>query len=130
MTTAAEENRRVVAGLYAAIQAGDMDTALSLFDPEDVELHESPSLPFSGSWRGLDDVTKGIGEVAKVLDMSKVRVGQLVADEDAVVAIIELPTLPEFNPDTPMVALAELFRLRAGKIIEIRPYYWEPTALA
>ncbi len=129
MTSTAVENGRVVESLYAAMRDGDIPAAAALLDP-DVVLHEPPSLPYSGVHHGFDAVVAVMGQASAVLDVGNVQVEQIFADADRVVALIEVPIRAATDSRIRSMSLAECFRLQAGKIVEIRPFYWNAAALA
>jgi ketosteroid isomerase-like protein len=129
MTSTVVENGRVVEGLYAAVRDGAISAVVALLDP-DVVLHEAPSLPFGGVHKGVEAVVAVFGQVGAVFDVGNVAVEQIFADADRVVALIELPIRAATDSGIRSMPIAECFRLRAGKIVEIRPFYWNAAALA
>jgi ketosteroid isomerase-like protein len=128
MTSTAAENGRAVASLYAALRDGDVPAAAALLDPE-VVLHEPPSLPYSGVHRGFDAVVAVMGEASAVLDVGSVEIEHIFADADRVVALVEVPLRAATDSGIRSMSLAECFRLQSGKIVEIRPFYWNAAAL-
>jgi uncharacterized protein len=121
-TLVEQENLRVVSLLYDAFGAGDLETAKSHLAP-DVELHEAESLPFGGSYIGYDQVLVGIGNVLGTWETAESSLQFLTAGGDWVVAYVEMNVTTRKNRKRLRFQISEMWRLRDGKIMEIRPLY-------
>ncbi len=76
----------LVASVYRAFNAGDLDTALAALDP-DVEWTTPASLPWSeGVYRGRDGVARYFGAFAAALADASVTSDTIEGDADLVVA--------------------------------------------
>ncbi|HUI59212.1 MAG TPA: nuclear transport factor 2 family protein [Steroidobacteraceae bacterium] len=119
-------NLRVVEALFAATGRGDWAAAESMLT-EDFFVTEADTLPFAGVYRGrraLHDLFTRVMAEAGVVGLD---IQQITAGGDRVVALLDmvLGGTPEVR-----VPLAETFRLRDGKVCEIKPYYYDPRPIA
>jgi ketosteroid isomerase-like protein len=120
-----QRNLKVVEALYAATGQGDWSTAESLLT-EDFFVTEADTTPFGGVYRGrraLHDLFMQVIPASGVTDLD---IKQSTAGGDTVVVLLELVL---GGPPEVRVPLAEVFRLRDGKICEIKPYYFDTRAL-
>ena len=123
--TREELNLRVIEALYAATGAGDWPTAESMLT-EDFFITEADTVPFAGVYRGRKALHDLYMRVIPATGVTGLHIQQLTAGGDCVIALVQL-TLGG-SPGTD-VSIAELFRLRDGKVCEIKPYYFDPTPI-
>ena len=86
-----QENVEIVRRIYEAVDAGDADAVLSLYDPQ-VELDFSAS-PFRevlerSVYRGFDGMREFIGERFDVLDDPTDHCDELIDAGDAVISVV------------------------------------------
>jgi len=122
LTLVEQENLRIVGLVYDAFGAGDLETVRSYLDPV-VELHEAESLPFGGSYIGYDQVLTGISNVLGTWETAASSVQFLTAGGDWVVAYVEMNVVTKKNRRQLRFHISEMWRLRGGKVVEIRPLY-------
>jgi len=121
-----ERNLKVVEALFAATSTGDWATAESMLT-EDFFVTEADTLPFAGVYRGRRALHDLFMQVVSEAGVTHMDVHQLTAGGDRVVALLDLVL---GGPPEVRVALAETFRLRDGKVCEIKPYYYDPRPIA
>ncbi|MGV9867539.1 nuclear transport factor 2 family protein [Rhodococcus koreensis] len=127
----------VVREVYEAFKTTDPDTiervSRSHF-ADDVIVREAESLPWGGSYVGIDTVaamTKGIASAESPIDGANLRIDQLhvastTAEGDThVLAAVSFPWRGETT--IPMRAL-EWFTIRHGKVVEIQVFLWDTAA--
>ena len=119
-----EASRKVVQSLYAAAISGEIAKVLSLLD-EDIVCHESPSLPYGKDYCGHAGLRELFGPLPKYLAMEKIRIDHMVADGENVVVVISLP-VRSTGVET---MVSEHHRVRNGKVVEQRIFFFEPTAV-
>lgn len=122
------ENKRLVQSVYDAIHRSDTGAVLGLLD-QDIVLQEADSLPFGGTYKGIEAVSQAIGKVMETLDLANLTVAEIVAEGDRVVAFLEIPIHGREGADKPTIPVAETWRLRDRKVIEICPYYYDSQLL-
>jgi ketosteroid isomerase-like protein len=116
--------RAVVSAAYAAAGNSDMAAILEILDP-DVVLHEPASLPNAGVHRGLQNVLRALAYVFEDFDMSRLTVDELIVDGERAVGLVNL-TLRGREIQS---SVAEVWRVRGGRVVEIRPYYFDTAAI-
>ena len=107
----AQDNKEIIERGYAAFSAGDVETVMSLFD-DDIEWVQPGESSVSGTFHGKAEVMEHIGRLAEK-DLT-VKLIQLVADGDTVVAVTEVTAGGETGED------ADVFTLRNGKTVSAR----------
>jgi ketosteroid isomerase-like protein len=119
------ETRRVVTAMYGAALRGDLAGFFDQIDPE-VVTHEPPFLPYGGSYSGLGALQELLGErVAKHLDITRPTIDRVVVDGDRAFTVIRL-RCQETDDET---LLAEEAVVRAGKVTELRVFYFDTGSL-
>ena len=107
----AQDNKEIIERGYAAFSAGDVETVMSLFD-DDIEWVQPGESSVSGTFHGKAEVMEHIGRLAEK-DLT-VKLIQLVADGDTVVAITEVTAGGETGED------ADVFTVRNSKTVSAR----------
>ena len=123
----AQSNIDMVRQTYAAMADGDPAQAMANFD-EAMVLIEPESLPYGGTYQGLAEVGTAISAISKYVDLARLKVGRVLADDDTAVAYV---TATWRNPDgtTHEMSMRECYRFRHSKIIEMKVFYWDVAAL-
>jgi len=120
-----DETRRVVTEMYGAALGGDLAGFFTYIDPE-VVTHEPPFLPYGGSYSGLDSLMELLGEqVIRHLDITQPKIDRIVADGDRAFTVIRL----RCQATGEETLLAEEAVVRAGKVVELRVFYFDAGSL-
>ncbi|WP_419826323.1 nuclear transport factor 2 family protein [Sphingomonas sp.] len=90
----------------------------------DVVLHQSPDLPWGGEFYGHAGYEDWARQMSEAFDALEVKDRQLVASGDTAVAICRLVTRSRVNGSTINAPMAQVVRVREGRIVEFRPFYW------
>ena len=80
------ENIEVVRRAYEAWNAGDFDAAAELLDPG-VEWRMHPSIPETGTYQGIDEVSRRLEDFMQSWEEFRVEVEELIDAGDRVVAL-------------------------------------------
>lgn len=120
-----ERNVKLVQALFAATGSGDWTAAESMLT-DDFFVTEADSNVFAGTYRGRGALKELFSHVVSAAGITKLDVQQYCAGGDLVVAMVEM-TLG--GPPQRLVTLAEVFRVRDGKVCEIKPHYFDPQPL-
>ncbi|HEY2775195.1 MAG TPA: nuclear transport factor 2 family protein [Candidatus Binatia bacterium] len=118
------DNKQVVRRYFAAVDAGDMQTITSLLD-ESASFWVPPSLPDGVVFRGRDNVLKLFTQSVGLYDTSAgltVQIHTLTADEDRVAAELQIRGRAAAGGEDYENWYHFLFRIRDGRIIEIREH--------
>ncbi|WP_437316791.1 nuclear transport factor 2 family protein [Sorangium sp. So ce385] len=121
-------NQQVIQSIYDAGKAGDFETVLSFMDP-DLVIEEAESLPYGGTYRGPEGFRRLITRVFESVRTFHVEVDGMVADGDQVIVMLRLKLGLKGSDREFETKVAEYWRLRDGKVIELRPFYWDTAAL-
>lgn len=106
-----QDNKEAIKRGYEAFANGDIDTVISLFD-DDVEWVQPGDSAISGTFHGKTEVTEHFMRMAE--KGLTVKLNQLIAEGDTVVAITEVSAGGETGED------ADVFTMRDGKTVSVR----------
>lgn len=128
MSTATETGAaEVVQSAYAAINAGDVDAFINVL-AEDCVLEEAAGHPYGGKWTGHEDIKAAFGGLAASIGLRGVTVHDIVANETTAVGLIEIAITSSTGEESTM-SVAEVWEVRDGKAVSIRPHYWDTVEL-
>src|SRR6267378_146534 len=119
-------NLQLVQALFNATGKGDWAAAESMLT-SDFSVTEAGTLPFAGTYHGRGALQELFTLVMSAAGVTGLDIEQLTAGGDRVVALLEMVL---GGPPEVRVPLAETFRVRDGKVCEIRPYYFDPRPVA
>ena len=124
MDTQEKQNVRIVKKLYEEAAAGNKEKCKEYFHP-DVMIYEAPSMPYGGSWRGFDGWLRLLDEELKAYDDMSYMVEEYMAGGDWVAVLIHWTVRGKKTGKIASFPATELFRLRDGKVIEMRMFYYD-----
>lgn len=120
-----EASRALMTHMYDSAAKGDFAAVLACL-ADDLVVHEPPFLPYGGDHQGVDAFANGvIPAVMQHLDVSRLVVDRMVAENDRVIGIIRMPAHATGGD----ILLAEESLIRDGKVVEIWVYYHETQGL-
>jgi ketosteroid isomerase-like protein len=120
------KNRQLVEALFDATGKGDWAAAESMLT-SDFTVTEAATLPFAGTYHGRRALQELFTFVMSAAGVTRLDIQKVTAGGDRVVALLEMVL---GGPPEVRVALAQTFRVRDGKVCEIRPYYFDPRPVA
>lgn len=119
-----ERNIEVVKEFFRLVEANDVQGAQKDFNFDVFELHESPGLPYGGVWHGQAAFNRFMALIYDTWKPLEVEILDFLAGGEWVCAYQMLlgtgKTGLQFS-----TTVAEMWRVRDGKIIELRPHYWD-----
>ena len=122
--TVAERNKALVLKLYDAISRADVEDFFAGCSP-DMVIHEASSMAVGGVYRGMEELGGLLGQLAGAYDMTTIQMDRIVADGDFVVAMGNFKTADHSY----LVKITEWWQIEDGKVVEVRPYYWDTQEL-
>ena len=135
--TAQASPRDVIRRFYAAeaayMNAGGAEAGASFaglaatLDP-DVVLHQSPDLPWGGTFHGHAGYEDWARQMSRAFGGLDVRDTRFFADGDTVVVTCRLVTRSRASGETLDLPMAQVVRVRGDRIVEFRPFYWNVPA--
>ena len=103
-----QDNKEAIERGYAAFASGDIEAVMSLFD-DNIEWVQPGQSAVSGTFHGKAEVMEHLGRLAE--KTLTVKLNQLIAEGDTVVALTEVTAGGETGQD------ADVFTLRNGKTV-------------
>lgn len=85
MTTAVSESRNIEAtkAIYAAIPAGDLQTALDLLDPDvHITYYGVDAIPYAGDYRGVNEAVAFFTTVGQTIAITEMEAWKFIAQGD------------------------------------------------
>lgn len=128
MQAAHEANETLVRRFLAAAASGDRETMAELAAP-DITVIEAASLPFGGSHTGLDAFQALVRRVFTTLADTRLSLDQFIPGPDCVMVLARLHGRSRRDGSDVEMPIAELWRIDAGRVREIRPYYFDTTLM-
>jgi len=130
MTDQQASNIAVVQRFYEYLASGDRDGAYAnTFAPECV-LHESAALPYGGVYRGRETMKSVLATVMAGFDEFECEIRNYLAGSDEVVVHLHLAGVGRASRRPFAVPALELWRIREGKAVELRPFLFDPQVIA
>ena len=108
--------------------AGASFAAMATTLDPDVVLHQSPDLPWGGEFHGHAGYEDWAAQMSRAFDRLEVRDNRSFTDGDTVVVTCRLITRSRFSGETLDLPMAQIVRVRGGRIVEFRPFYWNVPA--
>jgi uncharacterized protein len=121
--------RALVERLYQVAGAGDW-TAVAELLADDFVITEAAGLPYAGTWRGKDALRQVYTLVMGKWRDAKVDIHAITVGDGHAVGLLTLHATSPVSGERLSLPIAEIFRVNAGKIAEIRPFYFDTAAVA
>lgn len=120
-------NRAVVEAVFRAFAAGEIAEVEGLLlhaCADNVTIYEPQDGPFAGTYEGLEAFRNLMQRIHRVVDMSKVEVQRILAEDDDVVVRLRVTDAFQDNDSGQEGLACEWYRFLDGWIVEIRPFTW------
>lgn len=123
----AAEAEYVAAGGYGK---ASYDPVASHLDPE-VVLHQAPGLPFTGTgtWRGRDGMERFLAAFSEAWESMEFLEQDHWGDGDTVVVSNRVRFRARATGRDVETQIVQLITVRDGRMLECRPFYWDPAAI-
>lgn len=121
-------NREIVQAVFDASAKKDWDTVKS-FLHSDIHVFEPDSLPYAGVIIGPDNFIELNQRVFNTWADSKHTIDAIVADGDHVVILGNMAGSGKATGQAFSVPLAAVWRLKEGKVVEVRPFYFDTKVM-
>ena len=98
----------------------------------DVVVHQTTGLPFGGAgeWRGHRGVQAWMDAFAGTWRSMRVERSRVVTDGDVVVVLLDVAFESRATGRALTTSLVQVNKFTGDRIVEIRPYYWDPAAVS
>lgn len=117
-----DAERRYMAAGGAAAGAPFSEMAATLHP--DVELHQTPDLPWGGEYRGHSGFRDWSLKMSDAFDQLSVEDAEFFVSGDKVVILCRLVTRSRRTGETLDAPMAQVITVIDGLITEVRPFYW------
>ena len=125
--SAEDLTRSVVRQFYDYSLRADLEGVAKNLHP-DVVNYEAASLPYGGTHTGRDGVLELLAQLYSMIDLDAVLVGDVLVNSQRAAAFLEISFGDSAN--NRKISVVETFVVRDGLIAEIKPYYFDTSALA
>ncbi|MFC9297262.1 nuclear transport factor 2 family protein [Streptomyces sp. NPDC057011] len=132
--TTSETLTRFYAAETAYVAAGGpgraaFDDIAACLDPQ-VVLHQAPGLPYAGDWRGPEGIERFMAVMGEAWRSIEFLDQHRMIDGPDVVVTSRVRFVARATGRSLETRIVQLMTVRDGKITEIRPFYWDPPAVA
>ncbi|MCP2356977.1 ketosteroid isomerase-like protein [Nonomuraea thailandensis] len=95
-------------------------------------LYQAPGLPFTGTgtWRGRDGMEQFLAAFSEVWESMEFLEQEHWGDGDTVVVRNRVRFRARATGQEIETLIVQLITVRNGRMLECRPFYWDPTAIA
>ncbi|MDV5145867.1 nuclear transport factor 2 family protein [Streptomyces sp. SBC-4] len=132
------DSAAVLTGMYAAeaayLAAGGPGEAsfapLAPYFAPDVVLHQAAALPYGGTWRGhagLERFFLAMSQVWESFDMTE---QEFLSTGATAVVLTRVRARARATGRELTFPILQTITVRAGRIAEVRPFYWDTAAIA
>ena len=121
-------NVDIIRKLYETTKEGDIEYAKSVLHP-DMVLYECESLPYRGVHHGLQGFLKVVEIAMQTWKDLQIVPKQFIDADDYVIVMVRLIWTNQKTGEPAETDLAEFWKFKDGKIIEILPFYWDTAAM-
>jgi limonene-1,2-epoxide hydrolase len=125
----AEANRALLVGALEQIEAGNFDAFWDIYDPE-VTFYEASCLPYGGEHRGLEATRQAYAQLSATFSEMSAVMEAVLASRDLCVLYQTITFRTAEAGIRASFPVCEVFRFRAGKVIEWRACYFDACLMA
>ncbi len=125
----AAANRALLVGALEQIEAGNFAAFWDIYDPE-VTFHEASCLPYGGTHRGLEATKRAYAQLSATFSEMKAVMEAVLASRDICILYQTITFRTADAGITGSFPVCEVFRFRAGKVIEWRACYFDACLMA
>jgi ketosteroid isomerase-like protein len=123
------EDLEVVRGAYDAFARGDVDALTDRFLHPEVEWRTTPQVPFRGTYRGLEEVLRGMEEWTGPFDEITTEVEEMIDTGDQVVVRHRMRGRGSDSGVEVDLVLWQVVSVRDGKLVRMYDYLTREEAL-
>jgi ketosteroid isomerase-like protein len=124
-----QDSAQVVREFYRAGRAGELDIVRSLL-ARDVVLVEPDSMPYRGSYSGVDAVVQLQRDLyTKYYEFSKFELTSVIGDGENAVAQVKVVGAARATGRLIETSAVEWFVVRNGQIMSITPYHYDTAEM-
>lgn len=128
MNATSENPNVAVARAYFKAAHRDLDALLVLIDPEGA-IYVPPSLPYGGFYRGHEGFRQAVAAYGRAWTDVESTDFEFFASGDTVMVLSRMRARAVTSGRTINMPVAELFRMKNGKVVEVWPFNYDTAAM-
>jgi ketosteroid isomerase-like protein len=136
-TAVAPDPMTVLTGMYEAesryLAAGGPGSAtfdlLAPYFAPGVVLHQAAALPYGGTWRGHDGMTRFFLAMSETWEAFEIGEQEFLAAGETVVVHTQVRARSRATGRELAFPILQTITVRDGRITEVRPFYWDTAAI-
>lgn len=94
-----------------------------------VVLHQAPSLPYGGEWRGHDGFKAWLDAMGEAWEWVTAREPRIVPDGDQVIVLVTMHAKARQSQRVMAMPVCQHVTARNGRIVDWRIFYWDTAAV-
>ncbi|EED35417.1 conserved hypothetical protein [Luminiphilus syltensis NOR5-1B] len=118
----------IVNAMYVALPKQDFETFAKHTHP-DFAVVEADSLPFAGTFSGMEGFTQLVTKVFEMFSEFEPNVKAMAAGDDTVMVWIDMKLTGRESGKTINVPMIEVFSFEGDKVKQITPFYYDTDAI-
>jgi ketosteroid isomerase-like protein len=122
------EQIAMVREMYGALGAQNFEVFASCIHA-DFAVVEAPSLPFAGTFAGMEGFSELVGKVFSMFSTFDPQITAISAGDDKVMVWVEMTLTAANTGKTTQMPMIEVFTFKEDKVVEIRPFYYDTDAI-
>ncbi|MFF5125843.1 nuclear transport factor 2 family protein [Streptomyces syringium] len=135
---ATTDSMTVLTGMYEAeakyLAAGGPGEApfdlLAPYFASDVVLHQAEALPYGGTWHGHAGLTRFFLAMSDVWESFDMVDQKFLATGETAVVLTQVQARARATGRELAFPILQTITVRDGRIVEVRPFYWDTAAIA
>jgi ketosteroid isomerase-like protein len=125
----AERNRALLVGALEQIEAGNFEAFWDIYDA-DVTFYEASCLPYGGAHHGLEATKRAYAQLSATFSEMKSEMEAVLASRDLCILYQTITFRTAEAGVAASFPVCEVFRFRAGKVVEWRACYFDACLMA
>ena len=122
-------NKQAIKDFFSAVAENNTEKMLSTFDP-DLKIIEAESLPYGGIVKGSENFQDFTRTVYTTWKNTNIQVQQMIAEDAYVVVLATMSAQSKTSGSFFEMDIAEVWTFNsAGKVVEIKPFYFDTHKL-
>jgi len=124
-----EKNLAIIKEFYRAIdETGDWQASAHIFDFDNLVLYEADGMPYGGIWHGEAAFRRFNTMIYETWQPLQHKILEYTAGGDLVIVYLQMVGTGRTGL-TYSMTICEPWRLKNGKVVEIRPHYFDTYRL-
>lgn len=95
----------------------------------DVVMHQAEALPYGGTWRGHDGMTRFFLAMADVWESFEIGEQEFLVTGETAVVHTQVRARARATGRELAFPVLQTIAVRGGRIAEVRPFYWDTAAI-